>query len=255
MKQNELITNAKALIENQLVYLEAGTGKICGVSGSTAKGIIIQVNYCNSDLQKSFAAWTVFENGRVKLFDSELQDKFIKLCEQYQIVADQEEALAKLEAQYQKQKENGIKSFNNAIHTVKETSYNYNNDFYYALGWIAKHVGTITAKLPDYLEDCFVKYFGDDTPRTVFDSKKRSPAGWQYQWSWCFIASLKKTNNVPSILAQYMNGSQKALVKTSFIWNLIDDYGFQFGKTQDINKILKYIPNTYINDFNAGYTA
>ena len=215
---------------------------------------IIRIENYNNNSNKGYAAWTVFKNGRVTLFDQNAQDEFIHLCEQYQAIVDREAEQAKIEVQYQKQRDNGLKSFNSAIHAAKETTYSYTNEFYYALGWMTKHVGTITAKLPDYLEDCFIKYFGD-VPRTIFDSKRRSPAGWQYQWSWCFIASLKKVDSIPSVLIPYMNDTQKAIVKTSFIWNLIDDYGFQFGKIQDMNKILNNIPATYINDFYAGYAA
>jgi hypothetical protein len=168
--------------------------------------------------------------------------------------AKKAEAEKKAEAKYQKQKEKAIKDFealtNKAREIVTQT-----DEFYYALGWLAKHVGTVSAALPDYLEVPFTKHFGAETPCKVVDSKHRGPAGWQSQWSWSFRATLKKADNIPAILTQYLNPTGKAVTNTSFIWDLIDNYGFKFGKKQDAAEIAKVIPAKYIDIFNDGLTA
>lgn len=163
------------------------------------------------------------------------------------------EADKKAEEKYQRQKEHALKSFETLV--SKDFISSSDNNFYYALGWLAKHANSITAALPDYLADAFAKYFGAETPCRVVDSKHRGPAGWQSQWSWSFKISLKKTDIVPEILHKHLNPKQTAISDTTFVWDLIDNYGFQFGKEQDLDKIVKTIPAKYIESFNAGLTA
>lgn len=128
------------------------------------------------------------------------------------------------------------------------------DDFYYALGWLAKHVGTITAKMPDYLESSFVKHFGD-VERTVVDSTKVGPAGYTSQWRLSMEASLKKAESIPATLVEYLSQSGKKVSKTSFVWSLIDDYGFKLGKKQDFNNIIGNIPVEYTEMFTAGFAS
>ena len=128
------------------------------------------------------------------------------------------------------------------------------DEFYYSLGWLAKHAGTVTAALPDYLENSFVGHFGS-VPRRVVDSKHRGPAGWQAQWSWSFTISFKKPKQVgviPALVASKLNPSGNKVSDTSFIWDLIDNYGFQFGKTQDIDQIRSHVPADKLSAFEAG---
>jgi seryl-tRNA synthetase len=128
------------------------------------------------------------------------------------------------------------------------------DEFYYTLGWLAKHVGTITAKMPDFLEASFVKHFGE-VEHTVVDSTKVGPAGYTSQWRLSMEASLKKAENIPATLTDYLNPAGKKVSKTSFIWSLIDDYGFKFGKKQDTLDIMRCVPIEYVPMFNAGMNA
>ena len=163
------------------------------------------------------------------------------------------EADRKAEEKYQRQKESALKAFETLV--SKDFISSSDNNFYYALGWLVKHTNSISAALPDYLADAFAKYFGTEAPCRVVDSKHRGPAGWQSQWSWSFKMSLKKTDTVPEILHKHLNPKQTAISDTAFVWDLIDNYGFQFGKEQDLDKIAKTIPAKYIESFNAGLTA
>lgn len=128
------------------------------------------------------------------------------------------------------------------------------DEFYYTLGWLAKHVGTMTAKMPDYLEPAFIKYFGDVEHITI-DSTKVGPAGYTSQWRLSMEASLVKAKDVPATLTDYLNPSGKKVSKTAFVWSLIDDYGFKFGKKQDVVEILRCVPIEYVPIFNEGMKA
>ena len=154
---------------------------------------------------------------------------------------------------YETTKVNAIKAFD--ARTLTRSAMSSADEFYYALGWIVKHAGTVGAVLPDYLENAFTKYFGADVPHRVVDSKHRGPAGWQPQWSWSFTVSLKKPTLVPAFISSKLNPSGKAISDTSFVWDLVDNYGFQFGKKQDIDKIRSHVPESHLHAFEAGLIA
>ena len=128
------------------------------------------------------------------------------------------------------------------------------DEFYWTLGWLTKHIGTITAKMPDFLEAGFVKHFGD-VEHTTVDSTKVGPAGFTSQWRLSMEASLVKAKEIPATLANYLNPAGKKLSKTSFIWKLVDDYGFKFGKKQDTLDIMRCVPIEYVPMFNEGLKA
>jgi hypothetical protein len=137
----------------------------------------------------------------------------------------------------------------------KREKFDGTNEFFYSLGWIAKNCGTFSAALPDYLLPYFQKQFGlEYTPRVV-DSQKKGPAGWTSQWATSMSATIKKKSmdKIPAYLDEYLNPNKTAITKTPFIWDLVADYGFQFGKTQDINKIKQSIPASCIESFEKGY--
>lgn len=150
---------------------------------------------------------------------------------------------------YEATKAKAIKDFE--VLTTVDRPVEVTNEFYYSLGWLAKHVGVINARLPDYLESSFTKYFGD-VPRYVFDSKKKSPSGWSYQWAMALSATLRKAGTIPAPLEAYLNPTHKALTDTGFVWDLVDNYGFQFGKKQDIEKIRSHVPSDCLTSFEAG---
>ena len=159
----------------------------------------------------------------------------------------------KAEARYKQQKEKAIRDFDTL--TAKAFIASDVDEFYYTLGWLASNVGTISAALPDYLANQFAKHFGSDTPCRVVDSKKKGPAGYTSQWSWSFAASIKNPDTVPALLTKYLNPTGKSVTDTSFVWDLVDNYGFQFGKKQDVNKIVQTVPAKYIDSFNEGLVA
>jgi hypothetical protein len=173
--------------------------------------------------------------------------------EQAKEAEKQAKAAKEAEEKYEKIKTKALKDFNNLVDTVvpKSTA----DEFYYSLGWLAKHAGTVAAALPDYLESSFIGHFGNTTSCRVVDSKKRYPSGWTAQWTWAFTIALKKPkqiSTVPAFLADKLNPSGKAVSDTAFIWDLVDNYGFQFGKTQDLDKIRSHVPSDKLSFFEAG---
>ncbi len=255
----------------EVTSLAYGTGKVTGISGDIFDQIVMEVSF--PDITKKFGVQAIL-TGKFLLTKttfadiSEIGDAWDHAFDlhtlitqnytSFRIAARQAEAEAakkaeeekKNEEKYQRQRAKALKDFETHTQTVSAVS--PTEEFYYALGWLAKHAGAVSAVLPDYLVDAFVKHFGNETPCRIVDSRKRSPAGWQQQWSWSFTVALKKPGVIPALIAQHLNPTGNKVSNTSFIWDLVDNYGFQFGKTQDVDKIRSCIPTSHISFFEAG---
>ncbi len=159
-------------------------------------------------------------------------------------------ATKEAEAKYEKMKAKAVRDFEKLTTTVvpKSTA----DEFYYSLGWLAKHVGSISAKLPDYLSDYFVGHFGADATFNAIDSKKKTVNGNAMQWTFGFTANLRKPENMPTFLSEHVNEAGTKVSDTSFIWDLVDNYGFKFGKTQDVDQIRSHVPFDKLSFFEAG---
>ena len=261
------------LVGNYVVGAEVistlyGPGHIISYKGTTLDGLIVNIEF--AEFSKQFSLMHIITNGTfVKFVDtleigtiwndaftvhSELNTQFkelTKLAEKLEYEAKKKaEDEARAEAKYQAAKAKAIQEFQdwaNAYHPVSAA-----DEFYYALGWLAKHAGTVTAALPDYLENEFKGYFGSETPCRVVDSKKRGPSGYQSQWTKSFSVSLKKPGLIPNLLTEYLNPKRTAVTDTGFILDLVDNYGFKFGKEQDIGKIRACVPTAHIEFFETG---
>ena len=252
-----------------ITYITFGKGVVTEASGDKFDEIIITATFDSGETKRlslhhtinnpklasfhsqdyvdnynsAFELYTTLSKKRTELRVTELSEKR---------AADKKaEADKRAEIQYEKQKEKSIKAFERM--TNKEEDVEQVDEFYFALGWLAKHVGTVSAALPDYLENAFVKYFGNDAPCRVVDSKKRGPAGYQSQWTWSFKASLKKHESIPSYLVSKLSESGKDISDTSFIWSIVDNYGFKFGKKQDIDEIRNHVPEQFMSSFDDGF--
>ena len=260
---------AGALLTSKTV----GDGMVLAVVNANGNfdSLIFTVGFENGET-KNYMISSAMSLGSLKFTDEALvalYDEFVS--EQYKLKAQynkaveesqcrQKEAkkkadrIKKTEANYERLKEKSLKDFEELTQRAKQTI-TEPDEFYYALGWLAANARTVSAVLPDYLESAFVKYFGKDAPHRVVDSKKRSPAGWQQQWSWAFKISLKKPEAIPAMLNQYIGATGKEITKTSFIWDLVSDYGFRFGKKQDTLDIMRCVPIEYVPMFNEGLKA
>ena len=167
----------------------------------------------------------------------------------------QAEAEKKAEAKYEQAKAKAIKDFEKLSDTVcpKSTA----DEFYYSLGWLSANAGTISVALPDYLLSAFESRFGTDVKPTVVDSKKKTINGNPMQWAMSMKASLlkKAEGKVPAYLTKYLSSTGKAIADTPFIWDLVDNYGFKFGKAQDLDEIKKHVPFDKLEVFTAGCEA
>lgn len=159
----------------------------------------------------------------------------------------------KQEEKYQASKAKMIKEFETLANTERPMS--TTAEFYYSLGWIARNCGTFACSLPDYLLPYFQSQFGTDYEPHAVDSKKRTVNGYAMQWTISMTANIKKKSidKIPAFLTQYLSKSGTSIANTAFIWDLVANYGFKFGKTQDINQIRATIPNTYLTYFETGY--
>jgi hypothetical protein len=256
------------VLGNEVICQTYGTGKIVNFDGPTLEGLIVEVQF--EECAKKFSLKHIITVARfIKLADiAEIGDVWdlamevhtvltAKLNEIKRAIWEQKKEAEKKAIEekkytekYEKTKAKAIKDFE-AIASADRPA-EVASEFYYSLGWLAKHVGTVSAALPDYLADSFSKHFGPDTGARIVDSKKRTINGNSMQWTFGFTANLKKPENMPAYLQQYLSTTGKAIANTSFIWDLVDNYGFQFGKKQDLDKIRSHVPTSCLASFEAG---
>ena len=165
----------------------------------------------------------------------------------------QAEEDARQEAKYEASKAKMIKEFESLA--GREKTMSATGEFYYSLGWIANNCGAFACSLPDYLLPYFQSQFGSDYEPHAVDSRKKTVNGYSMQWAISMTANIKKKSldKVPAFLSQYLSKSGNAIANTSFIWDLVSNYGFKFGKTQDLDQIRATIPTEYIQYFENGY--
>lgn len=159
----------------------------------------------------------------------------------------------KAEEKYEKTKAKAIRDFETLAATATPKS--ITDEFYYSLGWLAKNTGTFSAAMPDYLLSYFEKHFGTEAKPIVVDSKKRTVGGYAMQWALSMKAPIKKKSvaNIPACLTKHLSTTGTSISDTSFVWDLVENYGFQFGtKKQDLDKIRACVPSDYIKFFEAG---
>lgn len=247
-----------------------GNGKVTAFAGDTLENLVVEIAF--AEVTKKFSLMAIMKNSFVKFADiAEIGDAWdeavvvhTNLVTGYkEYVAAQAQAQYKAkkdaekekeaEAKYQKRKEQDIKSFENLLNKAKEFA-THTDELYFAIGWLARHVGTIRAEIPDYLQKSFEQHFGGDVTPYVIDSKKKTSGGFALKWGVGMLArfSSKDLTPVPSILTRYLDQTGKLISNTAFVRDLVDDYGFQFGKKQDIEKITKTIPAKHIEAFTAG---
>ena len=145
-----------------------------------------------------------------------------------------------------------LEKFRELLATKKSLS--LSDEFYYSLGWLARHSGTVKAVVPDICEAEFVQYFGTEVPFTKTEYKV-GPGGWISQWGKSFTASLVKVKTIPAYLEQYLNPKRTQITNSEYIKDLVDNYGFQFGKAQNVEAIRQSVPAEYLPHFEAGFAA
>lgn len=243
----------------------------CYNASNNLEAIIVSVQFADTDEIKKYGIGTALNCGGLKFVDESLKALYDECKETYYninhveyLAAQELQRIQKEEQKLEKQrkanekkmeamKASAEKEFNSLLDNAgKKTT--EADDFYWTLGWLAAHVGTITAKMPDFLETSFIKHFGD-VEHTTVDSTKVGPSGFTSQWRLSMEASLVKAKEIPATLSAYLNPAGKKLSKTFFVWSLVDDYGFKFGKKQDTLDIMRCVPIEYVPVFNEGLKA
>lgn len=201
-------------------------------------------------------------NEATKIHEAELEEEKAKQAEAYKIAAEQRKlkeaerakklAAIEQEKKFKKRIENQLKKLNSLFPEKTIKSFDAPVNFYEALGWMAKHTTSIKPSMPDYMENWFVKNFGDVDDRYVVDSKKRTAGGFQMQWGLSFKMSFDaEVKGQLELRATSKN--KRTIDNVTFVWDLIKHYGFKFGKTQDLDEIRDNIPDENLVDFDRGY--
>lgn len=243
----------------------------CLSPSNNFESIVLTVHFDIGET-KHYALSVALATGSLKFTDeslSSLYDKFMKVHNKLKsqlFVATEEarrrekdeakkaERIKKAEANYEQQKEKALRDFESLTETARTKLYKP-DEFFYSLGWLASHIKTVKAIMPDYLEAPFVNRFGNDALHSVVDSKKRTVNGYPMQWAMGFQASLPKNAEVPMNLTQYLSASGKFIANTPFLWDLVENYGFKFSKKQDILEIMRCVPIEFVPAFNDGYNT
>lgn len=159
-----------------------------------------------------------------------------------------QEALKK-EAAEKARREKAIKRIQN---TKPEAILSEPKTYYEALGWMAGNIKSIRATVPSDLESWFVKNFGI-AEHTVVDSNKKTSNGNPMKWSISFKATFK--NEVPTFIADKTGVSKKSIDSVAYVWDLIENHGFCFGTKQNIDNIRKFVPNSFLTEFETGLVS
>jgi hypothetical protein len=184
------------------------------------------------------------------------QNAFRAIYETAELIAKEErrlererQAQLREEAKQQAEYKQKMQAINNKIQKLKPMSIcSEPRTKYEIIGWLARNIGTISASINSDYEQWFVKNFGN-APHGVIDSKAKTKNGDPMKYSISFKASLK--TEAPETLIRLDGIKSRSIDSVEYIWDLIENYGFQFGK-QDISNIRNYIPAEYITEFENG---
>lgn len=278
MTTEQFIQHANNTLTNQTVISKLyGEGTVQNCRLSPDNDVLIDILF--ERIKKSFQLRLALKLKSIVFGDTVMNTRVLELLsheaelkkeaeEQAKQAAAQkeaarQEALATLKAEkkakrdeekFEQAKQSAISKFK-ARSTQEYDIVGTQEEYYYTVGWLAANIGTVTARLPDYLENIFVSHFGADAHRYVIDSSRRTVNGYKPQWTYSFQASVRNRDVAPAMVLENLNEAGTKLANTSFIWNLIDNQEFKFGKTQDVEKIKKTVPDCYLEWFNKGFNA
>lgn len=280
----EIIADFKNDFINKPINIQAngfrpgpGEGTVTEIAGDTFRSLMMQITFADGSVKKycpnmtaAFANTKPFANpedtelllqyheAAAALLEAENEITRLEKQAELEAIAAEKKAKAeaekakKAEAAYEAKKQKAIADFADMSNKVRTVS--VADNFYYTLGWLAKHMGSLTAILPDYLGGAFEKHFGIEAPKTLVDSRAKTSGGYAKQWSWEFKCGIKKLKEatVPTYLHTVTSDISKGIHNTSFLWDLVENYGFQFGKKQDVESIRSHVPTECLSAFEAG---
>ena len=240
-----------------------GTPSYCVENSSN--DILLQVKFEDGSL-KGFSLATSLERGMItidskliKYFNTAFAAKMSLIveaeenqrAEEYRL--EEEARKARIEEEkYQKRVARELAKLKEVRPEAISKLFDAESNQYVTLGWMARHVRNIKPSMPDYMEPWFISHFGD-VERYVVDSRKKTSGGFQMQWGLSLAISFDKEVS-GSLLAKAKSKNKKLIDNVSFVWDLIENWGFKFGKEQSLEAIEAEIPERYIEDFQYGYS-
>ena len=122
---------------------------------------------------------------------------------------------------------------------------------YEAIGWLAKHCTSIKPSMPAEAQGWFEKKFGKVDNAKVYETGAQTSGKNPMKYTLSIEGYFN--SEVPSILSRFVPANNpKHISSVEFFWTLVDKYGFQFGKKQNIDEIKKFVPIDYLADFDRG---
>ena len=245
---------------------ETGAGKSLLIDAiGYLSGNRIKSNVISNGKDKAILSKVLTSNGRVKAIleersrqlkiEAEKQAEEHRKLEEFR--ASQKAALEKLEKEkkeaekFEKRKAEAIKKFSDLCRQAKMNKTSADDEDF-VIGWLAKHVTRISAEIPDFLESQFIAHFGANAPKTVVNTSMKSSGGFTKKWSLSCQVHVDDLATMPPALQNVFKKS-KTVNSTSFALKLIYDYGFNFGKEQDISQIKSM--SSDLKAFDLGYSA
>ena len=241
-----------------------------------------QVDIDFSGVTKTFCLMFAIEKGAITL-ESTLLDLLKEYMSSFQAILEERSRQLKIEAEkqaeehrkleelraaqkaelekkekekkeaekFEKRKAEAIKKFSDLCRQAKMSKTSVDDEDF-VIGWLAKHVTRISAEIPDFLERYFVANFGANAPKTIVNTSMKSSGGFTKKWSLSCQVHVDDLATMPPALQGVFKKS-KTVNSTSFALKLIYDYGFNFGKEQDISQIKSMSSDQ--KAFDLGYSA
>lgn len=123
---------------------------------------------------------------------------------------------------------------------------------YETIGWLAKHIKSLKPFMPFEAKSWFESKFGPVECAKIYERGAKTSGKHPMKYTLSIHGSFDA--ELPAVLKSKASAtSSKAIDSVEFFWSLVDRFDFQFGKKQDVDKIKKNIPTTYLPEFERGF--
>lgn len=243
----------KIIAGKNIEHNKYGKGIIVGVRGVSKNVSDFSINILfKNGLEKLMSLNIMLKQGLIQFIDPidyeglmELLSDIDMMCTK-QIQMENQELEQKRAIEKQKLEDEKLRLKEET--RIKRMEDNFNRDIQgnirlssSAVEWIANNCSNIVAKLPSDLEKYFIKKFGSDAPYSVIDMNKRTSGGFKMQYTFSFSVHFKSLDNRPAELDRFFTTKGKKISNVELVSSLILNYGFKFGKEQDLEEIKKHI--------------
>lgn len=162
------------------------------------------------------------------------------------------EAQAKAEAEAQKKLEATMAKLNRMTPEDMTAVCGTPNTEFETIGWLAKHCTSIKPSMPAEAQNWFESKFGKVDNAKVYEAGAKTSGGNSMKYTLSIDGCFD--SEVPSILRDFIpENKPKHISSVGFFWALVDKYGFQFGKKQNVDEIRTFVPADHLPDFERGF--